>query len=167
MTRQLEEWAVEVPAGLRRAQSTAARMLRELAERALREVKQRAPGSVAETITLIETDEGAVIASTHPGAAKLEAGGLIRGRPWLAVPLHTYLERLPGPRSDPANLFVLRGKDGRLFLASRASGVLDVRWRLVSSVMLGAHPFFEPGIAAAREGFEEKLVTALDSLVVA
>ena len=92
-------------------------------------------------------------------------GDTIYGRPWLAIPL-TGTPDVPGPRQDPAHLFTLRARDGRLFLASRDSGVLQLHWKLQHSVEPVHHPFFRPGVEQAREGFEARLLDALTAEVM-
>lgn len=164
--RTLEQWARETPAGLRRAESAAEAQLRDLGQHAYREIQRRSKGSMARAVEVTQTDDHTVtLTSDHPGAAIAEHGGTIHGKPWLAVPLHQFLEQLPGPRSDPADLFVLNVR-GRLFLASRDSGILDVRWRLASSVRIGAHPAFGPGLETAREGFAERVLGAMTAEVM-
>lgn len=161
MARTLEQWVGEVPRGLERMQVIAERRLRALGQRSLEEVRRRAKGSIRDSIELEDRPGEVVLSSDHPGAGINEYGGTIHGRPWLAIPLSAATRGLPGPRSDPANLFVLRSKDGRLFLASRRAGGLELHWKLQHEVTIPARPFMAPGIEAARKGFEQDVLDSV------
>lgn len=136
MTETLERWAPRVGAALRGLADT---MLRELAERTRATadaVRRRAPQHVQ--ISAATQTSGTSLAAEGDGAGLLDHGGTVRGRPWVAVPVGPRIA-VRGPRLD-GDLFALRSRDGRVFLASRRGGALDVRWRLIRSVTVrGSH----------------------------
>lgn len=159
MSRSLEQWSRELPVALRRLPSVAEVQLRDLGDRALRAVRERAKGGIKESLSLDAVAGEVRIGSNHPGAYALETGDTIHGSPWLAIPL-AGVHAEAGPRSDPANLFVLRARDGRLFLASKSSGVVQLRWKLQAQVTPRRQPFMGPGIDAARADFPERVLAA-------
>lgn len=157
--RSLERWVDETAAGLEHVGEVAEDALRRLGDRARDEIRRLAPrarGDLQRSIEVRHGEHEVELMSDHPAAALLEQGGMVRGQPWLAIPLGA-VGAVAGPRSDPADLFVLKSKDGRLFLASRSSGALQLRWRLAREISISPQPFFGPGLEAAREGFEREL----------
>lgn len=163
MARTLEQWVADLPAALHRLPSLAEQKLRDLGKRALELARAKAPvdsGNLRDSLRLQISAGEITIYSTAPYASITETGGIITGKPWLAIPLVDAVRNLPGPRSDPANLFVLRSKDGRLFLASRFFGHLEIRWKLQHQVTVRAQPFLGPAIDEAREIVEDDLLDA-------
>jgi hypothetical protein len=165
MSVPLERWARTLPDGLRRVESAAQRELRELGERARRAVEARAPrrsGRLARSIRLEVAPNRALVYTRDPAAATLEQGKTLHGRPWLAIPIGALRgTEMRGPRDDVADLFVLRTDRG-MFLASRAGGALELRWKLQRQVTVPAQPFFRRGVDDARQGFEGDLLRAID-----
>lgn len=163
MSRDSERWVREVSAGLRHAPATVATELRSFGERARESVRRRARGGIKDSIQVREVDGKVEVFSNHPGAAPLETGETIHGSPWLAIPLFG-TNVAGGPRSDPMGLFVIRSR-GELFLASRSSGQLWVRWKLQATVQPRHAPFFRPGVEEARADFPQRALAALTAEV--
>ena len=156
MSESLQAWARRLPRELERAPKTAMGRLRALlaeqAERARRMAPRDTGAMGRSVVTETRGDLGAgslSLGSTHPGAALQDAGGVVRGRPWLAIPIGP--QRYSSPRLE-SGLFALRSRDGRVFLASRRGGALDLRWRLVRSIVVrGTHWISDPARAIAHQ----------------
>ncbi len=143
----VDRWAPRVSRELERMHEAHRAALAKLGESALAEARRRAHRSVAPTIRGTATKDGIALSATHPAAAGFETGGRVYGSPWLAVPLREEL-RGTGPRVGP-RLFVIRTRDGRRFLASQQSGAVDIRWRLVRSIVSAHRPAILPAGRAA------------------
>lgn len=143
LRKEVVDWCVDARARMR------ARVVKDSGETARSvEVRVRtAPGSTKGQIRI-----------TAGGAAKvLEDGGPIVGRPWLAIPLREDVAGIKRPRAD-AGLFVLRARDGRLFLASRVGGSLELRWKLQRRVQREARPFMRPVVEEGRARLSGSLI---------
>jgi hypothetical protein len=138
----VDQWAPRVTRELERMHEAHAAALAKLGESAVAAARRRAHRSVAPTIRGVATRDGIAMSSTHPAAAGFETGARVYGSPWLAIPLRDELRDV-GPRSGP-RLFVVRTRDGRRFLASQASGAIDIRWRLVRSIVSAHRPAILP-----------------------
>jgi hypothetical protein len=138
----VDQWAPRVTRELERLHEAHRAALAKLGETAIAEARRRAHRSVAPTIRGTATKDGIALSATHPAAAGFETGGRVYGSPWLAVPLRDELRNV-GPRSGP-RLFVIRTRDGRRFLASQQSGAVDIRWRLVRSIVSAHRPAILP-----------------------
>lgn len=138
MSEPLERWAPRVASALERVPGAAASALRGRAAARARAV--RGPRHLRIESELRGTlDRGEVVLSAEGhGAEVQELGGSIHGRPWLAVPVRPSVTA-SSPRRD-GDLFAIRSR-GRVFLASRRGGALDIRWRLVSDVRIKAQHY--------------------------
>lgn len=144
----LDRWARRTPPNLRAASERPARDLHQrFGPKVLSAIRAATPvrtGELRRSWFLRSSsnpNETETVTSEHPAARQLEHGGRIQGRPWLAVPIAVDAQLLKGPRSDGHKLFVLRSEDGRLFLATKAGGNIELRWRLMRSVNQRARPF--------------------------
>ena len=131
---------------------------------------RRKTGALAKSITVEHTGGlgGDVVASSDdPAAAVAEFGGPIKptAGAWLAIPLRDDIRALGTARAD-AGLFVLRARDGRMFLASRSGGSLDLRWKLQRSVQRAASPTMRPTFAAAQKALGPRLARTMRDKVV-
>ncbi len=164
---RLERWAPRVRAGLERLPERTAKALQDRAARILREVRQATPRSLGD-VWRMDTETGRItLRSDHPSVPLIEQGGTAHGSPWLAVPITDAIRDASpgGPRASGERLFTLRAKDGRLFLASRSGGKLELRWRLMERVQVRARPFVGPAVDRARAGLGEDLIEAMRSEV--
>lgn len=156
---ELEDWADRMPGRLRRLVKASHDELRKLRKRARDAVARAAPRGLTGDLrrSIEDKGEGAVaeVYSEDPAAAALETGQAIHGSPYLAIPLTTATRALSGPRSD-TDLFVLRGPTG-LFLASRAGGAVELRWKLQATVHPRRAPFFLGAVDVARRDFPAHL----------
>lgn len=162
----LDQMTREVPAGLRHAESAAERELRELGPRGAAAVRRRAPvgrtGALERSIRDEYRPGHVEIYSTDPAAEALETGPVLHGTPYMAIPLTEATRQLAGPRSDVAGLFVLRSRAGELFLASEASGAVEIRWKLQAAVKVRRQQFFSEGMREVLSDFDERLLRAVD-----
>jgi len=148
MSSRLEDWAPRASLRLRSLPAKIERRLRVLLKETEEDAKRRAPvrsGNLRRSVFTRITARQLMLGSSAPYARIIEEGGLItpkRAR-YLSIPIGGDAKRLAGPRSD-GKLFVLRMRDGRLFLARRDGKTIDIRWRLVSSVRRKARPFLGP-----------------------
>jgi len=136
VAEQLEAWTRRLRAGLRRLPGDVERRLRRARKRAAAHARARAPkdtGGLARSIQAEHGRRGSPLSgglmSDHPGAEVQDQGARLTGSPWLAIPLVPAAEELPGPRSD-TDLISIRGRDGRLYLASRRGSGIEIRWAL-------------------------------------
>lgn len=95
--------------------------------------------------------------SGGPGVGAEGPGSPIRSRRsggWLAMPLGPVqtgagVGRYASPLLDPADMFVWVSPAGNLFLASSTGGGLELRWRLLESVVIRGTRFLSDAIDAA------------------
>lgn len=96
--------------------------------------------------------------------APVEFGGVIRPKrgSFLAVPVSASSRNLKGPRSDTAQLFTLTSRDGRVFLASRVGGGIELRWRLMRSVTVRGRHFMTKAHDAGANDLEGRLADDIE-----
>ncbi len=158
----LQRWAPRVAASLGDWDAACGRVRLRLGELGVRDARRRSGsrGALAASIRALVDRAGLSIVSDHPAAAPRETGARIRGTPLLAVPLTEEVRRTGGPRLD-GRLFVLRLRDGRLTLARRQGDRLEVRWRLVDSVLPRRVPAILPAGAEVARRLPAELETEL------
>lgn len=161
MPRDLDTWARDLPADLRRVPSLINDELQAQRAAVLARIRRRLPRSTGDLAASYEARmEGTdlVVASDDRAAEAAERGTPEHGSPWLAVPLHDSLRRLSGPRAD-GSLVAIRTRDGRVFLGRGSGGTLELRWRLTRSVRAP-----RTGAGAVRAAVLETLKVAADHL---
>lgn len=160
MSRDLEQWAREVPRALEGMHDSALELVREVGhdghDRARRDVPRLHDPERTETIRrslqVRDITDGVTVTSDDPVAEALEEGGTVQGNPFLTIPLRGQV----GSARGDGDLFVISGASG-LFLASRASGQVELRWKLARSVSMRKRPFIAPAIDAARRDLPERI----------
>lgn len=143
---RLEDWAPRVAGALDRIPAGVEARFRALAPQMQAAARRRArvrTGAFRDSIQAIASGRSVHLSTDHPGASAFEQGGSLRGAPFLAIPLRDEVRAVRDPRRD-GPLFRLRLRDGRVFLASRASGALDIRWRLAEAVTVRKSPTLLP-----------------------
>lgn len=140
MIETLEQWSRRLPAELERAPRTALQRLGDLVREQAARASRMAPRDTGKLSRSVRTEQRGdlsrgeiVLSSSHPGAALQDTGGVVRGRPWLAIPIGPRTHQ--SPRHD-GSLFAIRSRSGAVYLASRRGGALDLRWRLVRSIVV-------------------------------
>lgn len=159
MSEQLEPWADRMRRGLARLPKVTSETLTERAQRvgaAVRAASPRKSGRLADSWRVRRSGDRMIVDSTHPAAAILERGGTLYGHPWLAVPIRASVGAA-SPRHD-GDLISIRTRDGRVFLAAPRGRSLDVRWRLVRSVRLRAHPYLRRAVEEGLRGWDRQLL---------
>lgn len=168
MADQLHAWAPPTAAALRDVANVVHATLVERARRWLEDARRGAPvdrGDLARSIDAQVTDDHRIAVSMPARYAVVEDGGTIRPRrgQWLAVPIVPAAALLPGPRSDIGGLFVVVRRDGRRFLASRAGGSIDLRWRLVRDITIRGRGFMREAFARAEGGFADAVLDSVSA----
>lgn len=164
----LEQWTRRLGNaldGLPETVETAHRGLGPKLRVALAKASPRRTGDLARSWRDAYSGGSVVVASDHPAAPIVEHGGRIVGRPLLAVPIAIDARKLGGPRQDSHRLFVLRARDGRLFLATRQGGHVALRWRLMSSVTQRGRPYQRAVFEQIGRSGASDLVSAIRSEV--
>ncbi len=165
MSVDLQTWAARTERTFRTFPTAVEQELHRFAP--LLEARARAharvrTGAYRQSITARATEGRVALRSTHPAAQVLEEGGAVRGSPYLAVPLGVGPRALSGPRAD-GPLVGIRTRDGRLFLASRRSGFVELRWRLVDSVQAPATRVLQETIRREAHGVPDAIEDGLRS----
>lgn len=161
MLRDLHAWLPDVERRLRRlpdeVDDAVRRIGRDLEDRVRRGVPVRS-GRFARSISVEVDRREARLTSTHPAAEALDAGGVVTGRPWLAIPLTNDARRHAGPRSD-GPLVSIRTRTGAVYLATRdGSGNLRLRWRLQHQVAAPALRVLSRAVEVVREDATDRLL---------
>lgn len=163
---RFEDFSKDLPFRLRRVGPAVTERLRAFAQTLELRLKSAAPkrhGFMAKAIKVeLDYRDGAnagriKIRIPDPAANAQEQGGVVRGNPWLAIPLRRELERFSGPR-ETGNYFVVRMNDGRLFLASGSGGRAEFHYRLKESVFIKKNPFIMKTVTALAPGFRDGLL---------
>lgn len=169
-----EEFAADLLEALQGVPGTIRASLEHSAALGVSKARQRAPrrkGDLRRSIQArVETRGRTLEASLAMPEryAPVEFGGTVqpkRGQ-FLAVPIKPATALLPGPRSDVGNMFVLTSRDGRRFLASKAGGGVDLRWRLMRSVTIPGQGFMQKAHADTATDFEGRVLDDLEKAVL-
>lgn len=169
MSERLENWAPRVAGALERVPAAVAARAQDLAREAREAARRRAPRRTGRLQASIDAafrgtvSAGRIVVSaSSPGAELQEEGGTVHGSPFLAIPLRPDIDQhRRGPRAD-GDLFIIRRRDGRFYLASRRGGALDVRWRLIDQVRVPAQHFLRPAAEQASQRLSGEVVAAID-----
>jgi hypothetical protein len=145
---ELERWAPKTAAEIGALPSALRRKLNELATDAEVHAKNLAPvrsGALRRSIRGQLRGLSISLSVGVPYGQLQEEGGVVRGRPWLTVPLSEAVRR-SGRARDDSSLFPIRLRDGRLFLVAKVGDRIDFRWRLVRAVRIKPQPFMRPAL---------------------
>ncbi len=170
MAESFDTWAPKFVDRLRAMPKTIQKSLSKSALVQETESKRLAPRRKGQLQRMIkarmQTGPGAmsVIGSMPAKYAPLEFGATIRPkrRQWLAVPIQPATVGMPGPRSDTVDLFVLTSRDGRKFLASKAGGGIDLRWRLLRQARITGVGFMAAGQEKGADTFQTDVLDAVE-----
>lgn len=168
MSTELDQWLPDIQVRLRqlpdRVDAAVRQIGRDLEDRVRRSVPVRS-GRFARSISVEVDRREARLTSTHPAADALEEGGVVTGRPWLAIPLTPDARQLDGPRSD-GPLVAIRTRSGAVYLASRGSvGSPRLRWRLQHQVTAPALRTLAHAVDQVREDATDRLRDVATTLV--
>ena len=87
-------------------------------------------------------------------ASLQDTGGTIRSAKLLRVPI--------GPNPSGGAMFVLKARDGRLFLATKTAGEILLQYRLMRSVDIKPTYFMREGFEEATAAFSKTAIKAID-----
>lgn len=154
---RLETWAPRVARALGGVPDAIARARSAVLASGLADARRRSGHPhLAAAIRGLQDRGRLSISSEHPAAEARELGKRVRGTPYLTVPLRADVRQSGGPLRD-GRLFVVRLRDGRLFLARRQGRTIDIRWRLVDSVLVTHRPAIVPAGAAMTAALAPRL----------
>lgn len=115
-------------------------------------------GLLKNSVQARATVNGIVASAAHPAANVHQYGATIRPKraKRLSIPLTKEGKRAGSPRRFPRKLFVVGGRNDKLFLAEQQRGQLLRHYILVKQVVIAAREFV---------GFSEETLTKIEALL--
>lgn len=143
------------------------RALASPARRLVMELKQDSPrrtGALAMSWRFSTAKNGEIrIWSDLPYARILDRGGIIRGNPWLTIPM-PWMPTRQSVKTDPYDTFLYVSKRSRKLMIARRTetGRLQIRYRLVRSARISALHYTRGMIRLADKILPEAVLEEMD-----